>query len=191
MDSSRRRRRPRVGDFHVEATAFLHEIIRAADCLRDARTFDGQSAMRLGPLWRLLRAIERCGGAPTFSDLGRLLDMSRQGAREQALAAAETGLAELFPAHDDRRALQVMLTPAGRRALDAQRMPDSVWLFTLLNGLEPARDAQDGACAPRHQVASRALRTRGPRRAAIGRTAARQRGIGSPLSSPIKPRTWR
>jgi DNA-binding MarR family transcriptional regulator len=129
MDS--RRRRSVVGDFHVEATAFLHEIIRAADCLRDARTFDG-------PRWRLLRAIERCGGAPTFSDLGRLLDMSRQGAREQALGAAEAGVVELFPAHDDRRALQVMLTPAGRRALEAQRMPNSVWLFTLLNGLDPA-----------------------------------------------------
>jgi len=137
MDSSRRRR-SRVGDFHVEATAFLHEILRAADCLRGARTFDGEPVMKHGPLWRLLRAIERCGGAPTFSDLGRLLDMSRQGAREQALEAAETGLVEVFPAHDDRRALQVMLTPAGRRALDAQRMPDSVWLFTLLNGLEPA-----------------------------------------------------
>jgi DNA-binding MarR family transcriptional regulator len=137
MDSSRRRR-SRVPDFRVEATAFLYEVIRAADSLRDARTFDGDSAMTLGPLWRLLRAIERCGGAPTFSDLGRLLDMSRQGAREQALAAAKTGLVELFPAHDDRRALQVMLTPAGRRALEAQRMPDSVWLFTLLNGLQPA-----------------------------------------------------
>ncbi len=137
MDS--RRRRPTLaGDFHVEATAFLHEIIRAADCVRDARTFDGASAMQLGPRWRLLRAIERCGGAPTFADLGRLLDMSRQGAREQALDAAEAGVVELFPAHDDRRALQVMLTPAGRRALEAQRMPEPVWLFTLLNGLEPA-----------------------------------------------------
>jgi len=42
--------------------------------------------------------IERCGSAPTFPDLGRLLDISRQGTREQALEAA------------------------GRRALDAQRM---------------------------------------------------------------------
>jgi DNA-binding MarR family transcriptional regulator len=137
MDSHRRRR-PDLGDFRVEATAFLYEVIHVADSLRDARTLDGESALKLGPLWRLLRAIERCGGAPTFSDLGRLLDMSRQGAREQALAAAETGLVELFPSHDDRRAWQVMLTPAGRRALEAQRMPDPVWLFTLLNGLDPA-----------------------------------------------------
>jgi len=57
MDPSRRHR-SRVGDFHVEATAFLHEIIRAADSLRDARTFAGESAMQLGPLWRLPAA--RC-----------------------------------------------------------------------------------------------------------------------------------
>ncbi len=137
MDTSRRRR-PRVGNFRVDATAFLYEVIRVADTLRDARTFGGESAMKLGPLWRLLRAIERCGGAPTFADLGRLLDMSRQGAREQALAAVQTGLVELFPSHDDRRAWQIMLTPAGRRAVEEQRMPDPLWLFTLLNGLEPA-----------------------------------------------------
>jgi DNA-binding MarR family transcriptional regulator len=94
--------------------------------------------MHFGARWRLLRAIERCGGAPTFSDLGRLLRMSRQGARGHALEAAHFGLVELFQSPDDRRAWQVMLTPAGRRALDRQRMPDSVWMYTLLNGLDPA-----------------------------------------------------
>jgi hypothetical protein len=47
-------------------------------------------------------------------------------------------LVELFPAHDDRRALQVMLTARGRKELEAQRMPQFAWVFTLLNGLEPA-----------------------------------------------------
>ena len=124
-------------DFHVEATAFLHEILAVADSLRDARSFDGEPALHLGPRWRLLRAIERCGGAPTFSDLGRLLTMSRQAARELALKAAEHHLVELWPAHDDRRALQVMLTPRGRKELEAQRLPQLAWVLTLLNGLEP------------------------------------------------------
>ena len=124
-------------DFQVEATAFLHEILAVADSLRDARSLDGEPALHLGPRWRLLRAIEWCGGAPTFSDLGRLLGMSRQAARELALKAAEQRLVELFPAHDDRRALQVMLTPRGRKELEAQRMPKLAWLLTVLNGLEP------------------------------------------------------
>ena len=192
MDS-RRRRRPVEGDFHVEATAFLHEIIRAADCLRDADAFDGASALQLGPRWRLLRAIERCGGAPTFSDLGRLLDMSRQGAREQALEAAETGVVELFPAHDDRRALQVMLTPAGRRALEAQRMPDSVWLFTLLNGLDPAAMRGTEHVLRVIQATPRALRREraAARSDGVRAETPRQRGIGSPLSRASNPRTWR
>jgi DNA-binding MarR family transcriptional regulator len=125
-------------DFHVEATAFLHEILMAADRLREARAFDGSPALHLSPRWRLLRTIERCGGAPTFSDLARVLGISRQTARQQALETAEAGLVELFQAPDDRRAWQVALTPAGRRALDEQRMPQFAWLFTLLNGLEPA-----------------------------------------------------
>lgn len=136
MDSDRRRRRP-MRDPRVDATAFLLEIVATADSLREARDFVGGSAMYFGTRWRLLRAIERCGGAPTFTDLGRLLKMSRQGARGHALMAAEAGLVELFPSPDDRRAWQVALTPGGRQALERQRMPPSDWLFTLLNGLEP------------------------------------------------------
>jgi DNA-binding MarR family transcriptional regulator len=132
------RREALFQDFHVEATAFLHEIVATADALRAARDFGGEPAMHFGTRWRLLRAIERCGGAPTFTDLGRLLDMSRQGAREHVLEAARTGLVELFQAPEDRRAWQVVLTPVGRHALEQQRMPPFAWVFTLLNGLEPA-----------------------------------------------------
>ena len=109
-----RRRHRHVRDEHVEATAFLHEIVMTADALRDARAFDGQSAMHFDTSSRLLRAIERCGGAPTFTDLGRLLGMSRQAARGHALTAVKAGVVELFQAPDDRRAWQVVLTPAGR-----------------------------------------------------------------------------
>jgi DNA-binding MarR family transcriptional regulator len=124
-------------EYHVETTAFLHEIVRAADCLRKAYALDGEPALHFSTRWKLLRAIERCGGAPTFSDLARLLEIPRQSARENALNAAEVGVVELFPAPDDRRAIQVALTPAGRRALERQRMPQFSWVFTLLNGLEP------------------------------------------------------
>src|SRR5688572_3816821 len=87
------------------------------------RSSDGEPALHFGARWRLLRAIERRGGAPTFADLARLPKMSRQAAREQALKTAEAGLVELFTAPDDRRLLQVALTPAGRRELTRQRLP--------------------------------------------------------------------
>jgi len=133
----RKPRRRLFAAYHVEATAFLHEIVNVADALREARAYDGEPALRLDRQADLLRAIERCGGAPTFSDLGRLLRVSRQAARKLALAAARRGVVELFTAPDDRRALQVALSPRGRRVLEAQRMPEFPWIFTLLGGLEP------------------------------------------------------
>jgi len=105
---SRAVRRPLLRQYHVEATAFLHAIVRAADLLREAQAFDGTT-----------------------------LRISRQAARENALKAAAVSLVELFTAPDDRRSLQVALTPAGRRALEMQRMPQFSWVFTLLKGLEP------------------------------------------------------
>jgi DNA-binding MarR family transcriptional regulator len=128
---------PLLAEFHVEATEFLHEVVRVADCLREARAFDGEPALHFGARWQLLRAVERSGGAPTFADLGRALNISRQAARENAIKAAAAGVIELFPTPDDRRTLQVALTSAGRRALEAQRMPQFGWVFTILNGLEP------------------------------------------------------
>jgi DNA-binding MarR family transcriptional regulator len=130
-------RQPPFREYHVESTAFLHEIVRAADALKGAKAFDGEPALHYGARWQVLRAIERCGGAPTFSDLARSLRISRQTAREHAIRAARVGVVELLPAPDDRRVVQVALTPAGRRALEAQRMPALSWLLPLLNGLKP------------------------------------------------------
>lgn len=38
---SDRKRGKLFRDFHVEATAFLHEILMVADSLEEARAFDG------------------------------------------------------------------------------------------------------------------------------------------------------
>jgi DNA-binding MarR family transcriptional regulator len=122
----------------VEATAFLHDIVETADRLRAARDFTNEPALRFDRQWTLLREIERCGCCPTFSDVGRLLRITRQSARVLVLAAERLGLVELFTDPCDRRVLQVALTPRGRQTLDAHRMPPVPWMFTLLNGLEPA-----------------------------------------------------
>jgi hypothetical protein len=77
-------RRRLFDDYHVEATAFLHEIVGAANCLREARAFDGSPALSHGRQWQLLHAIERCGSAPTFSDLARALGVSRSRRKKRA-----------------------------------------------------------------------------------------------------------
>jgi DNA-binding MarR family transcriptional regulator len=135
--------RATVREQHVEMAAFLHEIVATADCLREAKTFDGSSALRFDREWQLLAAVDRCGGAPTFADLGRALGVPRQAAREFALAAGERGVVELFPGHDGRRVWQVALTQGGRRLLASHRLPNLTWIFTLLNGLDtkPLRSA--------------------------------------------------
>jgi DNA-binding MarR family transcriptional regulator len=122
----------------VEATAFLYAIIDAGDRLGEARAFDGSLALPLDARSNLLRAIERCGGAPSFADLARLLQVSPPAARNRALRAAAAGVVELLPCPQDRRLIQVALTPAGLRLLKYQRMPPVDWVFTLLKGLAPA-----------------------------------------------------
>jgi DNA-binding MarR family transcriptional regulator len=126
----------RVHSEHVEATAFLYAIVDTAERLRTARAFAGSPALRFDARSALLRSIERCGGCPTLSDVARLLRVRRQSARPLILAAEKAGEVELFTDPYDRRALQVALTPRGRRTLESQRMPASSWAFTLLNGLE-------------------------------------------------------
>jgi DNA-binding MarR family transcriptional regulator len=175
-------RRTLLRPYHIEATAFLHEIVKTADRLKEARAFSGTPALHYGSRWQLLRAIERCGGAPTFADLGRLLGVSRQAARDAAIKASKAGMVELFPTPDDRRTVQVALTPAGRRELEAQRLPDFGWLFTLLNGLEPA--AMRSTC---HVLA--VIRQRLERYEREMRSA--QLGIGAPFKKATSPRTWR
>jgi hypothetical protein len=88
--------------WHVEATAFLYEIVRTADALQEAKAFDGEPAMYFGARWRLLRAIERCGGAPTFSHLARALRISRQAAREGAVNAQFSWAFTLLKGLDDQ-----------------------------------------------------------------------------------------
>jgi DNA-binding MarR family transcriptional regulator len=124
-------------EWQVDATAFLYEVVRAADALREAKAFGGGPALHYGARWQVLRAIERCGGAPTFSEIARSLRVTRQTAREHAIKAARVGIVELLPAPDDRRVVQVALTPAGRKELEAQRMLPLSWVAAVLNGLKP------------------------------------------------------
>jgi DNA-binding MarR family transcriptional regulator len=70
-----------------------------------------------------------------IADLGRALRVRKQTARELAHAAVRAGVIELAPNPDDKRILQLLLTPRGRAELAAARTAEEVWLALLLNGL--------------------------------------------------------
>ena len=120
-----------------EGARFLYSIVDTGDCLRAARDFSREPALRLDRRSELLAAIDKTGGCPSFSDVGRALRVTRQSARQIILAAEGAGHVELFPDPYDRRSFQVGLTPSGRRELARRRLPASDWAFMLLNGLEP------------------------------------------------------
>ena len=120
-----------------EAARFLYAIVETGDCLRAARDFSREPALRLDRRSQLLAAIDKAGGGPSFSDVGRALRVTRQAARAMILAAEKAGVVELFADPHDRRSLRVALTPSGRRGLQSRRLPASEWTFTLLNGLPP------------------------------------------------------
>jgi DNA-binding MarR family transcriptional regulator len=120
-----------------EAARFLYAIVETGESLRAALDFAREPALRLDRLSQLLAAIDKAGGCPSFSHLGRALRVSRQAAREIVLAAERAGRVELFADPFDRRSLQVGLTPSGRRELERRRVPASDWTLTLLNGLPP------------------------------------------------------
>ena len=70
-----------------ESARFLYAIVETGDCLRAARDFSREPALPLDRRSELLAAIDKTGGCPSFSDVGRALRISKQSARELILAA--------------------------------------------------------------------------------------------------------
>lgn len=80
-------------------------------------------------------AIERSPYCLAIADLGRLLRIRRKSANDLAHMAARAGFVELAPNPDDRRILQVLLTPRGRAEPAAARSVETIWRAALLDGL--------------------------------------------------------
>ncbi len=118
-----------------ETTEFVRSIASTGALIAGARDWDGTPIMPMDAQHALLSAVERTEGCPTFSDLARALGISRQGARECAVAAARAGTVELLPDPYDRRTVQVVLTPLGRRQLGSVREREQAWVAKVLNGL--------------------------------------------------------
>ncbi len=63
------------------------------------------------------------------------LRISRQAAREIAHDAVRVGYLELHSNPQDRRILQLRLTPCGSAVLRATQTREAAWVIALLNGL--------------------------------------------------------
>jgi DNA-binding MarR family transcriptional regulator len=120
----------------VEQVEFLQSIEATATLLREARDARGEPVHPTDARHSLLAALERIGGWPSISDLGRALRVSKQAAREQVIGAARAGLLELLPDPHDHRSLQIGLTAGGKRELATVRARQFNLVATLLTGLE-------------------------------------------------------
>jgi DNA-binding MarR family transcriptional regulator len=87
----------------------------------------------------LLRVVARSSYCLAIADVARALRITRQAAHKLVYRAVGTGRLELLPNPDDRRILQVLLTPRGRAELASLQTAEGVWLQMLLGGLADRR----------------------------------------------------
>jgi DNA-binding MarR family transcriptional regulator len=117
------------------AGELLYEITTAAERIVAARTSSGERVQRTDALWRLLETVERSRYCLAIADVARALGVTRQTAHPLCRAAAGAGYVELLPNPDDRRILQVLLTPHARAELKRVRSAEGIRLHVLLSGL--------------------------------------------------------
>jgi DNA-binding MarR family transcriptional regulator len=119
----------------LAASDLFYEITTAAERIATARTMSGERVQRSDSLWRLLETVERSRYCLAIADVARALGVTRQTAQPLCHAAAVAGYLELLPNPDDRRILQLFLTPHARAELARVRTAEAVWLQVLLIGL--------------------------------------------------------
>ncbi|MFF2621376.1 MarR family winged helix-turn-helix transcriptional regulator [Oerskovia jenensis] len=122
-------------DFDAENAEFLtllHAAMRAVrreagERLGRARTTPGQ--------FRMLRALDRCGGPQRPSALAGILDVAPRSVTSKVDDAEAAGLVRRLPDPTDRRATLVELTEDGRRTLAAVAAERETSAGTLLSRL--------------------------------------------------------
>lgn len=130
------RPRPRLFERrNAAACELIDEITAAARQIAAARDVFGQPIFRTDGVWRVLTTVAGSPYCLAIADLARALGIRKQAAHELAHEAARQHLIELAPNHLDKRILQLLLTPRGRRELEAARQAEALWRATLLNGL--------------------------------------------------------
>jgi DNA-binding MarR family transcriptional regulator len=130
----RRRGRP-FESRRIAEQALIYEIRHTARRIAEARDPNGQPIYRTDGVFRVLDAVARAPYCMAIADLGRVLRIRKQSAQQFAHAAAREGVIDLEPNRDDKRLLQLFMTPKGRRVLKDARRIESDWLMLLLHGL--------------------------------------------------------
>ena len=113
----------------------IDEIVNAARRIADARDWNGEPVYRTDGVSRVLATVASSRYCLAIADLARALGVRKQVAHELAHSAAQARVIELASNPQDKRILQVLLTPRGRAELAAVRTAEAIWLATLLNGL--------------------------------------------------------
>ena len=100
--------------FLPKALSMLEEIQRTAAHITALRDAQMREAGLDQERWAVLLAISRSDYCLSISDLARVLNRSRQAAQRMTRQLARTGWIEHLPNVDDRRLLQLFLTPQGK-----------------------------------------------------------------------------
>jgi DNA-binding MarR family transcriptional regulator len=112
------------------------EIHNTAACLKASQTAICQKTGLNTKRWRALAVIDRSSYTLSISDLARQLRRSRQSVHPLALSLEKAGWIRFLPNRDDRRLLQMELTPCGKAVLTAAEGTYNAWLLTMAFDLE-------------------------------------------------------
>jgi DNA-binding MarR family transcriptional regulator len=113
----------------------LRRAISAAAAAIGAARDGAELVLRTDGPWQVAQAVARSRYCLAIADVARALAVSRQAGHALVHAAVREGLVALEPNPDDRRLLQLSLTPHGRASLEAATAREAAWLAVLLNGL--------------------------------------------------------
>jgi DNA-binding MarR family transcriptional regulator len=141
---------PTPTDVSALAEALRPALLRLSRQLRKESQRFGMSPLD-GMLLSLVKRREGIG----VSELADLEQMSRPTMSSHVKRLEQAGwIARQAPDSEDKRRVGLVLTPAGRRAMDAVRRQRNDWLAGRLAGLTPeARDALRAAIGPLSQIA--------------------------------------
>ena len=113
----------------------VQEIHDAAACLKASLTAMCDKTGLTAERWKALAAIDRSGVTLSISQLARQLRRTRQSAHSLALGLERAGWIRLLPNRDDRRLLQMEITPSGKSVLSAAEDRFNMWLLMMASDL--------------------------------------------------------
>ena len=141
---------PTASDISALAEALRPALLRLTRQLRKESQRFGMS-----PLDAMLLGLVKHREGIGVSELADLEQMSRPTMSSHVKRLEQAGwIARQAPDSDDKRRVGLILTPAGRRAMDAVRRQRNDWLAGRLANLTPeAREILQAAIGPLSQIA--------------------------------------